>query len=108
LNVMRHLGMLPASDDQAEGQQVIEDWRSESGHMQICNRAPVSGFLRPQVRLGQQISRGNLLAEIISETGAETHQVASQQAGKVVVVREYPRINRGDAVAVIAESCEAK
>lgn len=108
LNVMKHLGMLPASDDQTEGQQVIEDWRTESGHMQICNRAPLSGFLKPQVSLGQQISRGNLLAEIISETGAETHQVVSQQAGKVVVVREYPRINCGDAVAVIAESCEAK
>jgi predicted deacylase len=108
LNVMKHLCMLRGPEENGAGQEVIEDWRSASGHMQVCNRAPVSGFLRPKVSLGQQVTRGDLLAEIISETGTEQHQVVSQQAGKVVVVREYPRINHGNSVAVIAESCEAQ
>ncbi len=107
LNVMRHLEMLERSEAEGEVQEVFEDWRAGSGHMQVCNPAPASGFLTPQVKLGQQVSRGTLLAEIGSETRDQRHCVVSQQEGKVVVLREYPRINQGDSVAVIAENCEA-
>jgi predicted deacylase len=104
---MRLLEMLERPEAESEVQEVVEDWREESGHMQICNPAPASGFLTPKVKLGQQVSRGTLLAEIDSETADQKHCVVSQQEGKVVVLREYPRINQGDTVAVIAENCEA-
>jgi predicted deacylase len=107
LNVMRHLKMLERSDEKSEDQEICEDWRSGSGHMQVCNPAPASGFLTPKVKLGQHVSRGTLLAEIDTEIGDQKHCVVSQQEGKVVVLREYPRINQGDAVAVIAENYEA-
>ncbi len=107
LNVMRHLEMFEQSVEESETQEVIEDWRAGSGHMQVCNPATASGFLTPKVKLGQHVLRGTLLAEIDSEIGDQRHCVVSEQEGKVVVLREYPRINQGDSVAVIAESCEA-
>lgn len=106
LNVMRHLGILDESAEYEAGQVMIEDWREESGHMQVCNPAPVSGLLRPLVKIGQQVRRGDLLAEVAAVVGDEVHQIKSARDGLVVVVREYPRICKGDTVAVIAEGQE--
>lgn len=106
LNVMRHLSMLPEPEQLAVNQEVIEDWRPNSGHMQVCNPAPVTGFLKMVVQLGQEVNGGDLIAEIMPESGQVKHSVVSQQAGQVVVVRDYPRVNQGDSVAVIAERQE--
>ena len=76
--------------------------------MQISHPAPASGFFIPHVKLGQSIAEGELLAEIVSATSRSKHQVLSQQSGRVVVIRDYPRINQGDAVAVVAESVKAE
>jgi predicted deacylase len=109
LQVMRHLRMLtplepnnPVATD-SQTQQTIEDWRGGSGHMQVCNPAPARGFLRLLVQLGQQVSPGSVLAVIESTLGDPTHNVVSRQSGTVVVVRDYPMVNPGDSVAVIAE-----
>lgn len=103
LNVMHHLGMIDQPELATVSPEVIEDWRPESGHMQICNPAAASGFLKRNVQLGQRVTPGETLAEIDSEAGNQTVAVCSQQSGKVVVVRAYPRVNQGDSVAVIAE-----
>ncbi len=108
LNVMRHLEMIDESERLVVEQEVIEDWRPGSGHLQICNPAPATGFMRSNVRLGQQVSRGELLANILSESKDRIDAVESRQEGKVVVVRDYPRIKQGDCVAVIAERFEAR
>ncbi len=107
MNVMRHLGMLDGPAETSTAQESIEDWRSESGHIQVCTPAPASGFLTARVQLGQWVERGHVLAEIRSEASPQIHLVSSQQEGKVVVLRDYPRINEGDTVAVIAESFQA-
>ncbi len=107
LNVMRQLGMIDGSELATVEQETIEDWRPDSGHLQICNPAPASGFLRSHVRLGQHVSGGELLAQIVSENEDRIESVESMQEGKVVVLRDYPRIKQGDCVAVIAEHFEA-
>lgn len=108
LSVMRHLGMLPTNDSSnaMQRQKIYEDWRAESGHMQICNPAPASGYLIPRVQLGQLICKGTRLAEIRSEIDHRWVEVFSQQEGRVVAIRDSPRVNLGDAVAVIAERHE--
>ncbi len=112
LNIMRHLGMLPKTvepsmaEPQSAACDVVEDGRPEAGHMQIAHPAPATGFFVPAVELGQSIVQGDLLAEIVSATSPLRYQVFSQQSGRVVVMRDYPRINQGDAVAVVAESSQ--
>lgn len=109
LNIMRHLGMLPEVMQPFSGAcDVVEDVRPGAGHMQVAHPAPANGFFVPLVELGQSISQGQLLAEIVSETSRSRRQVFSQQSGRVVVIRDYPRIIQGDAVAVIAESAKAE
>lgn len=106
LNVMRHLAMLPGAIQRCEDQQVAEDWRAGSGHMQISHPAPIGGFLTLKLKLGQRVSRGELLAEVESLFGGERHVMVAEQDGTVVMLREYPRINEGDSVAVIVETGE--
>ncbi len=107
LNVMRHLHMLDGAEVSGQCQEIVEDWRPGSGHMQVCHPAPESGFLTVRAALGQSVSAGEVLAEITSVTEQTTHSVLAQHKGTVVVLREYPRINQGDSVAVIAENHEA-
>ncbi len=109
LNIMRHLGMLPEiAEPLLVACDVVEDDRPGAGHMQISHPAPATGFFIPLVELGQSIAQGELLAEIVNATSRSKHQVLSQQSGRVVVIRDYPRINQGDAVAVVAESVKAE
>lgn len=109
LNVMRHLGMLSEVTSPVPIDcEVVEDERPGAGHMQIAHPAPATGFLVPHVELGQTVSAGELLAEVHSPTHRSSHRVLSQHSGSVVVIRDYPRINQGDAVAVVAESVKAE
>lgn len=105
LNILRHLQMIDGEEMTAQ-QERIEDWRPESGHMQICSPAPATGFFRSKVRLGDSVSVGDLIGEIEPEAGREVYPITSQKEGKVVVLRDYPRINKGDSVVVIAENSE--
>jgi predicted deacylase len=104
LNVMRHLHMLDQPLSSSMHPEIIEDWRPQSGHLQVSNPAPISGFLKLKVELGQQISKGDLLAEIYSEADNQVQSVESHQTGRVVVVRDLLTVRQGDAIAVIAES----
>ena len=102
LNIMRHLGMhSEICESLPEACDVVEDARPGTGHMQVSHPAPATGFFIAAVELGQFVSQGELLAEIVCSTSNSKKQVLSQQSGRVVVIRDYPRINIGDAVAVI-------
>ena len=72
--------------------------------MQVANPAPVSGFLKVQVDLGQRVSHGDVLAEITGEADNTVHLVRSRQSGTVVVVRDLLTVCKDDSIAVIAES----
>lgn len=103
LNVMRHLNLLPEEESTRISPEFVEDTRHDSGHMQICHPAPATGFYRARVKLGQRVGIGALLARITSPGSLESIEVLANRAGKVIVLRDYPRINKDDAIAVIAE-----
>ncbi len=101
LGVMRYLGMIQGKSPLKE-QEVIEDPRPGSGHMQVCNPAPMAGILNRDVELGQEVSTGDALGTVTAADN-DTATVHAEQTGKVVVVREDMNVNKGDAICVIAE-----
>lgn len=107
LNVMRAVGALDGGVVRGVAQRIIEDTRPDSGHMQICHPAPVAGFLRPRVKLLDEVRVGEVMAEVEPLTGGEPMPVLCEQSGVVVVLRDYPRVNTGDSVGVIAETFQA-
>jgi len=105
-NVMRHLDILPGGEPDGDDPVVLKDHRPQSGHMQADHPAPVAGFLRPLVELGQRVDEGRPLAAIGEATSEGETVVLAERSGIVIVQRAVPRVGVGDSVAVVAESTQ--
>jgi predicted deacylase len=106
LSALRHLGMLPEDAVRPApaclNPVVIEDHRPGSGHMQVSHPAPVAGLFQRAVAPGQWVSRGQPLGSVIPLDGGSAAAIPAEEEGLVVTLRWIPRVNQGEAVAVIA------
>jgi uncharacterized protein len=103
LNVMAALNMLDRPAPPSAVEIEVEDPRPQSGHLQICNGSPTSGFFEPAVRLGQRVASGDMLGTVCDALGSRHEAVWSQQSGMVLMLRTFPRVAEGDSLAVILE-----
>jgi predicted deacylase len=97
LNVMRFLGMLPASRQKSKKSYEPMVARSTS-----WVRAPESGILRTLVPLGNRVKNGQLLGVIASPFGNKELEVISPYDGIVIGRTNLPLTNEGDALFHIA------
>ena len=104
--VMIEFGMLEKPDDRQPSRNplTVEDHRPESGHMQVCNPSPIKGLFKPTAQLGQSVESGDLLGIVIDPSTGEEQKVFFDQSGAVIVIRSYPQVDEGDALAVILEN----
>lgn len=110
LNVMAHLGMIERTLPPSVVQFSVEDSRPNSGHMQRCYPSPAEGCFQAEVELGQPIAVGQALGSVADLLGEKCHPVLSQHRGRVLVLRSFPAVQKGDSLAVILElepSCES-
>ncbi len=105
LNVMAELEMLTWRKPESRLEHIIEDPRPSSGHLQIENPSPVTGFFEPAVSLGMQISKGEPIGTVYDLEKLQPHPITAKQEGIVLVLRTFPRIKQGESVGVIAEQC---
>ena len=106
LNVMAELGMIDIRRPLSAVRHVVEDSRPGSGHLQVCNRAPMTGFFVPTVTLGQPIRPGDVLGTITDLFGERVETIASQQEGLVLLLNTFARVREGDSLAVILETSQ--
>jgi predicted deacylase len=104
LNVMRLLKMIDGAVSPCRVELAVEDPRPDSGHMQVCNPAPVTGFFEPAVKLGQHVDSGARLGTVSDAT--TTHEIRSQQTGIVLVLRTFSRVMKGESVGVVLETAK--
>ncbi|MGE0756611.1 MAG: succinylglutamate desuccinylase/aspartoacylase family protein [Pirellulaceae bacterium] len=104
LNVMSVLEMIDRPRPPRRVEHVVEDDRPSSGHMQICNPAPMTGLFEPAIALGDWIEAGQELGTISDVAGQHVERVVSRQSGRVIVLRTFARVIAGDSLAVIMES----
>lgn len=104
LNVMAMLEMIDRPVQASEAKYVIEDPRPGSGHMQVCNPSPITGFFEPAVELGQEIKSGDLIGTVCDMLGTTVHEVRSDQNGIVLTLRTFLRVMKGDSVGVVLET----
>ncbi|MDR5859449.1 succinylglutamate desuccinylase/aspartoacylase family protein [Halomonas eurihalina] len=96
LRVMRRLGMLrgehrrrtPPAAERATG----SSWA----------RAPIDGILRPQVRLGARVAKGERLGRVADPFGNAEGEVLSMADGIVIGMGRLPLVNEGEALFHIA------
>jgi predicted deacylase len=106
--VLEQFGMLdshPLDGKEAAGIEPIahEDWRPESGHMQTGYPAPKSGLFEASVQLGKRIEQGDTLGILSDPFSGQSEKIIVTQSGSVIVLRTYPQVQQGDALAVILE-----
>jgi predicted deacylase len=104
LNVMTMFGMLNREPPEDRVERVVEDPRPGSGHMQVCNPAPITGYFEPAVALGDAVQVGDPLGTVFNVTGSDRQTVPAQKSGIVLVLRTFPRVREGESVGVILES----
>ena len=103
LNVMGLMGFIERPHSGPNVVEVIEDARPGAGHMQVCNPSPLTGLFEPLVRIGQDVKVGEVLGRVMDPVDGKTEEVATEQTGRVVVLRGVPRVTKGESVGVGAE-----
>ena len=103
LNVMAELGMFDRKVPLDRVAYVVEDTNPDSGHMQVCNPAPCTGYLHTSLRPGDRIRSGDVMGVVIPLDQSEPMPILAEQSGIVLVLRTFPRVQQGDSVGVILE-----
>ena len=104
LNVMAELGMMDKRVPVHAPEIVIEDPRSQSGHMQICHPSPAEGTFKSCVQLGQVVEEGQSMGVVTNQETFTSQTIQADHAGRVIVLRTATEVKEGDSLAVILES----
>jgi len=100
IRVMRALEMLPR--DRSKGTRKRPPQGSEVAAASTWVRAEIDGILRPGVKLGQRVNKGQRLAVIADPFGEREAPVVSTATGIVIGTNNLPLINEGEAIYHIA------
>lgn len=103
LNVMAELGMLIRKPPLSRIGHVVEDPRDNSGHLQVCNPSPVDGYFEPRIELGDFVPAGGSLGTVTDVAGIQRHEMRAAAPGIVILLRTFPRVLKGESVAVVME-----
>ena len=103
LNVIAALGMIERQIPASRIAHVVENPTPGSGHMQVCNPSPATGFFEPRVKLDDRVEIGDTLGHVIPLDGGVRTDVRSTQTGILIVLRTFPRVRMGESVGVVLE-----
>jgi len=87
LNVLKHLGMIEGRPDVPQKALAFEGAWGYSKH---------GGFLRPAVKMGEKVVKGQLLGTIVNLLGEEVERDVAPYDGIVAGIRTFPKISPGD------------
>ncbi|MAA64712.1 MAG: succinylglutamate desuccinylase [Alteromonadaceae bacterium] len=97
IRVMRSLDMLPQ-----KASRIKVTKRSEIAASSAWVRAEIDGIMRPIVRLGQRVRKGQKLAVIADPFGETETALVASVSGIVVGMNNLPLVNEGEAIYNIA------
>lgn len=99
LRVLASVSMINNSSEPPGPTQLA--WRSS------WTRATRSGITRLEVGLGAEVAKGDRLATVRDATGKRLGVVTARMSGILIGHTQHPLLNRGDAIAHIAELSES-
>lgn len=100
LSVMQHIGMLQVKDPRKNLQFV-----AKSSHWQ---RAPQSGIFIAAKKLGNRVTKDEVLGNISDPFGKNSIEITSNLTGVIVGRTTLPLVNRGEAIFNIAVADDQK
>ena len=103
LNVMGELDMIDRPTPASRVEHVVEDRADGSGHLQVQNPTPMDGFFDPAVALGEHVEQGQALGTVCDHLGDHVETIAASNRGIVIMLKTFPRVAKGEAVAAIVD-----
>ena len=100
INVLRHVGMLPASKRKKPPEPIITDRSS-------WIRAVSSGLFSRRVKLGDLVKRGETIGTLSDPLGDEREEVKAPFSGVVIGQLNLPLAHEGDALIHLARVPDA-
>jgi len=98
LNVMTLFGMCKDKRINGRNEYEVEDYREESGHLQVMLPASMDGFFQPEVQLGDFVKKQERIGTIADPFGKATVPVYADQDGMIFLLRAIPSVKKGDTV----------
>lgn len=103
LNVMASLQMIDRPLPVSRVRHVVENPTPGSGHMQVCNPSPATGYFDTNVQLGDRVNIGDKLGCVYPLDGGKPVEIFSIQSGVMIVLRTFPRVRAGESIGVILD-----
>lgn len=100
-NVLTHLGMIEDTLPDNEVVYTVEDYRENSGHLQVLHPSPVDGIFEASVRLGDTAIQGQPIGTVYSILGELLSTITTSEEGIVLLLRAIPSVKQGDALGGI-------
>jgi predicted deacylase len=101
LSVMAQLQIISGNSAPGRVKYTIEDPRPSSGHLQMNYPAPMAGLFQPRQLLGENVRAGQTLGCLHDVITGHCHNVLATEGGLVVMLRAWPRVRTGDALATV-------
>ncbi len=98
LRVLHHLGMTTTAPPAPDSVVVRGDGDTDGGIL-----AEETGYLVTSVEVGEQVTAGATLGEVVDDDGTPVASVRSPRDGMVMLLRRRARLAAGDTVAIVAE-----
>ena len=96
INLMRHVGMLPAAHRKKHREPVVTDRTS-------WVRASISGIFTRKVKLGDMVKKRSLLGVLSDPLGDDREEVRAPFSGIVIGELKLPLAHEGDALIHLAK-----
>ncbi|MBA3483116.1 MAG: succinylglutamate desuccinylase/aspartoacylase family protein [Pirellulales bacterium] len=100
--VMAALGMVRLNESCSKPRFFAEDARPGAGHLQASHPAPVDGLFETIVAPGDLVESGDVIGHLTADACGARQPISADRGGRVVAIRTLPRIQAGEAMAVIA------
>lgn len=101
LNVMRELQMLNRSAPESKIQKIVEEDFAGSGLLTGDYLSPIDGLFESSVSLWDNVECGSIIGTVSDVLGENVAQIKSTGKGKVICLRVFARVLKGDSLCHI-------
>jgi predicted deacylase len=98
LNVLALLGFIRGAAIARAVEYEVEDYRDQSGHLQVMLPAESEGLFEAEVHLGDFVKKGQPIGSLYDPVGGEHLPVCADQDGMVFMLRAVPSVLKGDSL----------
>jgi predicted deacylase len=104
LNVMGELQMIDRKSPESKIKKIVEENFTGAGLLTGDYLSPVDGLFESAVSLWDDVEAGTFIGIVSDISGKNIAQIKSTQAGKVICLRVFARVWKGDSLCHILDS----